>query len=495
MDTGSERAETVGRRRTWTRPRSPFTLPNGDGATGRVTQGVAPAVTEPDPRGLRSATGPPHATTVREQCGLDPGETIRKFLAEWRGAARYRSRVPSPGVRSLAVTSVTLWLAYGVWYAYSVFLVALLREFGWSRSLVSGAFSVFVIVHGLLAPALGWLADRIGPRRLVVAGGAVLAVGLALDGTITEAWHFYLSFGVLTAVGVAAAGWVPAVVLVQRWFTERVGVALGIVSAGIGVGMFVMVPLTQYLVDAVGWRWAFRAIGALVAVWIVPASLWLLRDPPPASGAARPMPDHAVTVGAALSSGRLWLLLATQVLGSFVAQMLLVHQVAYLVDRGIPALMAASVASVVGLASVGGKVGGGWLSDRAGRELTYTLGMACVALGIGALGLVAVTPGPLPAYAYGVLVGIGYTANATLMPAVVSDLFRGRHFGVIFGIVQVGNSLGGAAGPWVAGRVFDTTGSYRGALLMGLAAAAAATAALWIAAPRRARPGVRNIAP
>ena len=185
----------------------------------------------------------------------------------------------TPGARSIAVTFVTLGLAYGVWYAYSVFLVALLREFGWSRSLVAGAFSVFVLVHGVLAPPLGWLADRVGPRRLFLAGGFVLAVALWLDGAVDRPWHLYVAFGVATAAGVACAGWVPAVVPVQRWFPRRVGAALGITSAGIGVGIFLVVPATQLLVAQLGWRVAFRCLAAAVALWIVPASLLVLRDP------------------------------------------------------------------------------------------------------------------------------------------------------------------------------------------------------------------------
>ena len=450
----------------------------------------------------------------------------------------------TPGARSIAVTFVTLGLAYGVWYAYSVFLVALLREFGWSRSLVAGAFSVFVLVHGVLAPPLGWLADRVGPRRLFLAGGFVLAVALWLDGAVDRPWHLYVAFGVATAAGVACAGWVPAVVLVQRWFPRRVGAALGITSAGIGVGIFLVVPATQLLVAQLGWRVAFRCLAAAVALWIVPASLFILRDPivgggsadggrgegvrglrggetrsrcvaggrdasrwsPAATGRANacrvverplsprtpsPRPPSAaadVTLGEALRMERFWLLSAAHFLGSLASQMLLVHQVAYLVDHGIPALVAASVVSVVGLASIVGKAGGGWFSDTAGREVTYTLGMMCVVASIGMLGVIGLLPGLLPAYVYGVLVGLGYSVTAPLLPALVSDVFRGRHFGAIFGTMQLANSLGGALGPWLAGRVFDTTGSYFWALSGAVLSAASATAALWVARNSRAHP-------
>ena len=116
-------------------------------------------------------------------------------------------------------------------------------------------------MHGLAGAPLGWLADRLGPRRLALAGGGCLALGLVLDGAVTRPWHLYVSFGLLTAAGVAACGWMPAVILVQRWFPRRLGTMLGITSAGIGVGIFLVVPAAQYAIDLVGWRAAFRLFG------------------------------------------------------------------------------------------------------------------------------------------------------------------------------------------------------------------------------------------
>jgi MFS family permease len=415
-----------------------------------------------------------------------------------------------PGVRSLGVTIVTLGLVYGIWYSYSVFLVALLREFGWSRSVLAGAFSMFALVHGVSGLGLGWLGDRLGPRRLVIGGGVLLAVALPLNAAADRPWQLYATFGVLTAIGVASAGWVPAVILVQRWFPQRVGVALGIASSGVGMGIFLVVPFAQFLIDATGWRSAFRVLGAFMLAWVVPATIWLVRDPPavvlstgtadrarsaaiqvaapgspPWAGAT--IAHHGVTLGQALRTWRFWVIAITQVLGNMASQMLLVHQVAYLVDHRIPAIVAATVVSVVGVASIAGKMGGGWSSDIFGRELAYTIGMSCLAVSIGVLGLVALVPTPALAYVYAVLIGVGYAATAPLMPAVISDLFRGRHYGTIFGALHVSNALGGAFGPWLAGRIFDVTGSYQVAFMTAVVTATLSAAGLWIVAPRRAR--------
>ena len=393
-----------------------------------------------------------------------------------------------PSYLALAVTVVTLALAYGVWYAYSVFLVALLREFGWSRSVLAGAFSVFTLVSGGAGPVLGALADRFGPRRLILIGGVLLAGSLWADSLVTRAWHLYVTFGLLTAVGVATAGWTPAVVLVQRQWKARLGLALGIAGSGVGLGIFLVVPLCQALIDGFGWRWAFRTLAALSALWILPATYLAIRDTPPApreaiarAGAGPPAGgEHSLERALANPSFRLIGLAVF--LGSICSQTLHVHQAAFLVDHGLPAMTAASVISVVGAASILGKTGGGWISDHLSRELVYALGMVGMIVGVGVLWLVALAPSAWLALGYAVLFGVGYSVTAFIVPAMMSDRFRGPHFGSIFGATQVASALGSALGAWLAGRIFDATGSY--AIAFTLAAAAAAVAALSVWAGR-----------
>ena len=173
--------------------------------------------------------------------------------------------------------ALSLALAYGIWYSYSVVLVALLAEFGWSRSVLAGAFSVFTLVHGGVNPVIGALCARFKPLRVMAAGGAAMGLALLADSFIATPVQLYLGFGVVTALAVAAGGWVPALVHVQREFQDHRGLAIGIVRSGVGVGMVLVVPFTQVLIDAFGWRTAFQALGALSALWIVPSSLWLLR--------------------------------------------------------------------------------------------------------------------------------------------------------------------------------------------------------------------------
>jgi len=390
---------------------------------------------------------------------------------------------PAPSYLALAVTVVTLALAYGVWYAYSVFLVALLREFGWSRSVLAGAFSVFTLVSGGAGPVLGALADRFGPRRLILIGGALLAGSLWADSLVTRAWHLYLTFGLLTAVGVATAGWTPAVVMVQRQWKARLGLALGIAGSGVGLGIFLVVPLCQALIDGFGWRWAFRALGVLCALWILPATFLAIRDAPsPREPAARGLVGRAGgehSLERALANPSFRLIGLAVFLGSICSQTLHVHQAAFLVDHGLPAMTAASVISVVGASSILGKTGGGWISDHLSRELVYALGMIGMILGVGVLWLVALAPTAWLALGYAVLFGVGYSVTAFIVPAMMSDRFRGPHFGSIFGATQVASALGSALGAWLAGRIFDATGSYAIAFMLAAAAAGVAAMSVW----------------
>jgi MFS family permease len=387
---------------------------------------------------------------------------------------------------ALGVIALTLALAYGIWYSYSVILVALLAEFGWSRSVLAGAFSVFTLVHGGVNPVVGALCARFKPLRVMAAGGMAMGLTLFADSFISTPGELYLLFSVATALAVAAAGWVPALVYVQREFQDRLGVSIGIVSAGVGVGMFLVVPLTQVLIDAFGWRTAFQVLGGLSVAWIVPASLWLMRHPIEREKQGQtPVKQNREKAGSdptlaqAMRTEPFWLLMAAFFFGNLCSQTLHVHQVAHLVDQGLAAMVAASVVGVVGLASIFGKVGGGWLADRMEREVVYVAGIAIMAASAFALLALGASPSPWAAYGYAVLLGVGYSVTASLTPVMVSDRFSGPHFGAIVGAGLMGAAAGSALGPWLAGRLYDATGSYTIAFLIAAACAVAAMAAGW----------------
>ncbi|HTX54425.1 MAG TPA: MFS transporter [Candidatus Baltobacteraceae bacterium] len=388
----------------------------------------------------------------------------------------------------LAAVFLNLALLYGIWYSYAVFLVALLQEFHWSRSVLAGAFSVFILVNGAISPIVGWMAGRLGARRVMLFGGVTLVAGLFLAAHTSVWWHLYVAFGLIASIGLTSAGWLPSIIVVRAWFLDRVGMAVGVVSAGIGVGIAFVVPLMQYSIGNVGWRWTFRLVALAVVIWMLPATFALIREaapeyiPPDTTN----RPAWRDALGAALRDRRYWYLGGVYAFGNMVTQLLFVHQIAYLVDHGVAVLAAASVAGVAGMASIVGKVGWGSLSDRYGRELAYSWAMACLVASVGVLVLAGQYPESLLPFVYAVLFGLGYAGSAALTPAATSDLFAGPGFSTIFGTFQTILAVGAAGGAWLAGKIFDVTGSYSLALWLALAGSLAAPALMWLAAPSRA---------
>jgi MFS family permease len=276
--------------------------------------------------------------------------------------------------------------------------------------------------------------------------------------------------------------------------------------------MMLVVPLTQHLIDEFGWRAAFRVLAVLCVAWIVPSSLWLMRrrledrrqtakpenrGQTPTKKMREPGSDphltSNLTLKGALRTQAFWLLMAAYFFGNVCSQTLHVHQVAYLVDHGLAAIVAAAVVGVVGFASIVGKTGGGWLSDRIDREIVYVAGIAILVSSSFVLLSLGRPPAAWGAYAYAVMLGLGYSVTAAITPAMMADRFSGPHFGSIVGIGLMGTAAGSALGPWGAGRLYDATGSYTTAFLIAAAAGVVAGTAGWRArALRRAKPHPGN---
>ena len=427
----------------------------------------------------------------------------------------WRGRLPFfYGWLIVAGAVISLGLSYSVWYSFSVFYVALLAEFEWSRAASAGVFSLFVMMTGFAGVGAGALADRFGPGRVVAAGGVLLAAGLLVSSRLTELWHFYVSYGLLAGAGVGVAGWTPCVTMLNRWFSARLGLALGLSSGGIGIGILAGVPSVQSIIAGAGWRAAFAVLALLVLIGLVPTGLLLLRGRPEElgqrkDGARSPLPSERKaekadgekgmevvdqewasrpwTLGLAMRTSRYWFLCTLKFVGNIAVQMIFVHQVAYLVDGGYDRMQAASVVGLIGLLSVGGKILWGWTADNIGREVTYTMGAACILAGIGLLVVTRMVDFPPLLYLYAIVFALGYAVSAPLWPAATSDLFAGPRFGSIYGFVGLFAGLGSALGSWFGGYVFDLTGSYVFAFGVAAGASVLSAAAFWIVAPRKVR--------
>lgn len=405
------------------------------------------------------------------------------------------------GLIVIVTLFLTLGLLYGIWYSYSVFLVALIDHFGWSRSVTAGAMSVFILSHGLFGPFAGRLVEVFGPRRLMMTGSVVMAAGLLLTSQVNEWWQLYLSFGVLSALGLAACGWVPSVILTEKWFPDKVGTALGFVTAGIGVGIFTIVPLSNMVIESYDWRLAFQVLAALVVLIILPVAFFILREPPVADDSAgRPqsrgaagasvqadcvIPTHDWTVATAVRSRSFRFAVLAFFVGGCLSQLLIMHQFAFMVDHGVAKTMGSIIVGIIGVTSIPGKMMWGALSDRIGRELVFTGGLICILFSLGALALVGSVPGLLMPFAFALLVGIGYSVNAPIIPAVARDLFAGPRFPSIFGTLSLFSAMGGAMGSWLGGALYDWSGGYQLMLWVSAGLAVVGPVMLWFAAPRK----------
>lgn len=407
----------------------------------------------------------------------------------------------------VAVAFVTMGIAVNARTAFSLLFPPILAEFGWSRGLTAGAFAFGFILSASLSPFLGAAMDRWGARWVLAVGVVAVAAGLGLATLVNAPWQLYLTLGVLVASGTTIAGYTGHALFLPNWFVRRRGVAAGIAFSGVGVGSIVMFPWLQRLIDGFGWRAACLALVALLVVVVVPLNLLFQRQRPdelglaadgeaaPARGRAAPadnVVDHAWaatewTLSRAAGTLRFWCVFVaffTALMTWYVVQ---VHQTKYLTEIGFAPDTAAYALGFVSFLGIPGQIALGHLSDRIGREWVWTISglgfAACYAL------LLVMRVHPSPALLWAMvaaqgLLGYGLTSVFAAIPA---ELFQGRHYGTVFGVLGMAASLGAGVGPWVAGALHDLTGRYAEAYLVALACSLLSVAAMWVAAPRKVR--------
>ncbi len=402
------------------------------------------------------------------------------------------------------------FLSTGVWLAmrttFSVFLVVLLDEFHWSRASAAGVQSVSFIVYTFAAPLVGTLIDRFGPRRIILPGIFILCVGLFLSSYVQSLTQLYIFYGVIVAFGVTFVSIIAMSAILSHWFEKKRGLASGVTVSGMGIGTFVLVPLSQYLISGIGWRSAFMVLAGLVFLLLFPLSAVFLRHKPAelglkpdgagAAGGAKKRRMEVVdrewaqtdwTLKRAAKEGRFWSLLIFAFLSVIPVYVLLIHGMKLLVDRGFDKMSAAFVIALLGITSSAFKIFWGWLSDRTGREVTFTAGAFIMALGAFCLLLLESGGSQKLAYLFVVLFGCGWGVTAPTYMSMSADLFQGRSFGLIYGITEAVIGLGCALGPWLGGYTFDKTGSYQMILWVAIAATLLSCPFAWLAAPRKVR--------
>jgi MFS family permease len=308
---------------------------------------------------------------------------------------------------------------------------------------------------------------------------------------VTSLWSLYAVVGVLAAAGVCAVSWVPSGALIARWFAARQGSMMGLAFSGMGVGVLVIGPLAQWLIGASGWRVAYVALGTGTLALLVPIVLLGIREAPSApprgrgaEPAARPG-DARREVGSALRTPAFWALFFAYLCTPLAVFPVVTHQVAFAVDQGFPRLFVAGIFGLTGLLSTVGRIVFGVAADRVGRAASATISYGCTAAGTLCLLSLETWRHAASLYAYALLFGLGFGARGPIITAMAAGLFTGRRFGVIYGMLSVGNGLGGAIAPWFGGVIHDLTGSYRVAFVTAVGFCALGAACFWLAQPRR----------
>lgn len=368
----------------------------------------------------------------------------------------------------VAAAFAVTFVGFGSAYTFSAFVGALQNEFAASRGSVSLAFSLAGFLYFGFGVLSGPLADRWGARRLAVIGMILTGAGLAAAGFARSLTEVYVAYGLGVGLGIGCS-YVPVVGTVQRWFVKRRGFASGLAVSGIGVGTLVMPPLAALLIEAVGWRNAYFALGGL-AVFVGVGMSLLIEDDPRNRGLApdgHPLPSGAdsaqvlqpagATVNEARKSRQFIMLYAACLIASFGVFVPFVHLVPYAMDHGISATSAALLIGVIGVGSTAGRFFLGGLADRIGRpvaQLVMSIGMALALLiWVASTSLWALA---VFAFVYGVFYG-GWVA---VLPAIVMDYFGGRNVSGIIGALYTSVAFGTLIGPSAAGYAFDLSGSY-----------------------------------
>ena len=373
--------------------------------------------------------------------------------------------------------------AAGIRSAPSVLIHPLEAEFGWNRTEIASAASLHLLMLGLFAPVGGWLIDRFGARRVILGSLSTIVFGLLAVIFVEQLWQLILLWGIILGI---ATGITPALgaSIAARWFVERRGLALGIMTNANAAGQIVFLPLLMSIVVARGWRSALMAI-AVTAILLVPA-IWLwMRDRPSdvglepyraklpnrlppgrtgyRRGEIRPMSFSAMSE--VVKTSTFWILAGCFFICGVTANGLIgTHLIPHAIERGIPQVIAATAVGIMGGASFIGTTFSGYLVDRVDprKVLSVVYGLRGSAL----LMLPFVTE-PLGLFMFAVLYGLDWYASGPATTTIIARTFGSERVGQIFGTVFVFHQLGGAAAAISGGWVRVHFGDYQYAFLVG----------------------------
>jgi len=367
-------------------------------------------------------------------------------------------------------------------YTFGVFLKPFTEEFGWSREAVSASFGIAAMTVAVCSPPLGYLLDRVHPKRIILPCLIVFGCAFASLSLLTpRLWQLYATFFVLGVVGNGTAQ-MAYTRAVSSWFLARRGMALAVMMSGGAVGAMILPPIAAVLIQHVGWRAACALLGAMVLAVGVPVVARFIRERP--RELHREPGTHAADKGArfkdAVTSRPFWIVVTVLFFGSLAQNGALTHMAALLTDRGVSAAGASLALGAMGGAGLLGRLVTGWLLDR-----FFAPRVSMCLLGIAATGVLwlASASSAFAGVGAATLIGLGMGAEADVTPYLLSQYFGLRSFSTLYGLTWTAYAVAGAIGPVLMGRAYDLTGSYQ-TLLEILAGGTIVVASLMLAMPR-----------
>lgn len=368
-----------------------------------------------------------------------------------------------------AVSALSIGAVLGtVQFTFSLFIIPLEDEFGWTRTQVNGALSIGII-SSLMSPIMGNILDRFGSKWTMAISVLLVAIAFVLRSVMTELWQFYLFTAIMFA-GTPGATMLPAGKLVMTWFPSIRGRMMGRVTAGNNIGSGIATPVVASLITLVGWRWTFGVLGialfglAIIIVLVISdnpddvenekGKKW---SPPEQSGASRLNPRAGLSVSAVLHSQAFWLLAIGMTLQQFLRTAVVSQMVPHLQQVGFSFAAATSAMIVLAIGGASSKLIFGQLSETVTARIAFVMVMALQFVG---LLLLTFAGGSLMAWVAIPIFGLGMGGVGALTPLVVAEMFGVRNLGTITGLTRASIGIPVVAGPIMAGLIYDNTGKY-----------------------------------
>ncbi len=367
----------------------------------------------------------------------------------------------------LAVTFLCLFVAAALRALPGILLLGLEQEFAWSRPAISGAVSLNLLVFGFSGPWLGRWMDIYGPKRVCVISIGLLSLAAGACALIEQLWQFYCLWGVIVGIASGGTSIVLGSALINRWFNERRGLALGILGAAFSSGQLIFTPLAMQINADFGWRAALLILAGLLGLIVLPLSAWLLADEPKQKGLCAfgaTTPTHAtaqlemIAMRDVVVQGQFWLLAVSFAICGFTTSGLFqTHLIPHGIEHGFTEMTMAMSLGLMGATDIVGTLLSGWLCDRFNHRKLLAFYYALRGLSVIGLPYVESTEQLM---LFSVIYGLNWLSTVPVTSTLTADLFGRRNVGVVFGWICCAHQIGAAAAAYLAGFLHSLFSNY-----------------------------------